>query len=107
MMPFRYHRMERKEQLLELLDPEHEVELDGTFLNYLAAAIRASSPSERQQALDKAAQAYERALDDVLYENGGILGRKAEHDARRSQNFSGSQDSSVAESGQLGSRQAG
>jgi hypothetical protein len=89
MMPFRYHRMEGKEQLLELLDPEHEVELDGTFLKHLAAAIRASSPSERQQALDKAAQAYENALDDVLYENGGILGRKAEHDARRSQNFSG------------------
>jgi hypothetical protein len=87
MMPFRYHRMERKEQLLELLDPEHEVELDGTFLNHLAAAIRASSPSERQQALDKATEAYENALDDVL-------GRKAEHDARRSQNLSG----------QLGSR---
>ena len=94
MMPFRYHRMERKEQLLELLDPEHEVELDATFLKHLAAAIRASSPSERQQALDKATQAYENALDDVLYENGGILLRKAEHDARRSHNFSG----------QLGSR---
>ena len=107
MMPFRYHRMQRKEQLLELLDPEHEVELDTTFLNYLAAAIRASSPSERQQALDKAAQAYERALDDVLYESGGILRRKAEHDARRAQNFSGSQDSSVAEAGQLGSQQSG
>jgi hypothetical protein len=89
MMPFRYHRMERKEQLLELLDPEHEVELDATFLKDLAAALRASSPSERQQALDKAAEAYENALDDVLYENGGILARKAEHDARRSQNFSG------------------
>jgi hypothetical protein len=99
MMPFRYHRMEGKEQLLELLDPEHEVELDTTFLKHLAAALRARSPSERQQALDKAAQAYERALDDVLYENGGILLRKAEHDARRSQNFSGSEDSSVAESG--------
>jgi hypothetical protein len=96
MMPFRYHRMERKEQLLELLDPEHEVELDGTFLNHLATAIRASSPSEHQQALDKATEAYENALDDVLYENGGILVRKAEHDARRSQNLSG----------QLGSRQS-
>jgi hypothetical protein len=32
MMPFRYRTMERKEQLLELLDPEHEVELDATFL---------------------------------------------------------------------------
>ena len=120
MMPFRYHRMERKEQLLELLDPEHELELDGTFLRHLAAAIRASSPSERQQALDEATEAYENALDDVLYEDGGILARKAEHDARRSQNFSvqlGSrvrttrrrtrQDSSVAESAQIGSRQSG
>jgi len=88
--------MERKEQLLELLDPEHEVELDATFLNHLAAAIRASSPSEHQQALDKATEAYENALDDVLYENGEILLRIAEHDARRSQN------SSV----QLGSRQS-
>ena len=96
MMPFRYHRMERKEQLLELLDPEHEVELDGTFLKHLATAIRASIPSEHQQALDKATEAYENALDDVLYENGGILGRKAEHGARRSQNYSG----------QLGSRQS-
>jgi hypothetical protein len=68
MMPFRYHRMERKEQLLELLDPEHEVELDGTFLKHLAAAIRASSPSERQQALDKAIEAYENARDGVLFE---------------------------------------
>ena len=96
MMPFRYRTMERKEQLLELLDPEHEVELDATFLNHLAAAIRASSPSEHQQALDKATEAYENALDDVLYENGGILLRIAEHDARRSQNSSG----------QLGSRQS-
>ena len=48
-MPFRYHRMERKEQLLELLDPEHEVELDGTFLNHLAAALRASSPSKQPE----------------------------------------------------------
>ena len=97
MLPFRYHTMERKEQLLELLDPDHEVELDTTFLKHLAAAIRASSPSERQQALDKATEAYENALDDVLYENGGILGRNVEHDARRAQNFSG----------QLGSRQSG
>jgi len=120
MMPFRYHRMERKEQLLELLDPEHEVELDTTFLKHLAAAIRASSPTERQQALDKAAQAYENALDDVLYENGGVLTRKAEHDARRSQNFSREldsrvrparrrtrQESLVAESRQIGSQQSG
>jgi hypothetical protein len=90
--------MQRKEQLLELLDPEHEVELDPTFLKHLAAAIRASSPTQRQRALDKATQAYEKALEEVLYENGGILLRKAEHDeARRSQNFSG--ELAVAESG--------
>jgi hypothetical protein len=53
---------------LEQLDPEHEVELDGTFMNYLVAAIRASSPSERQQALDKALEAYENARDGVLFE---------------------------------------
>ena len=49
-------------------------ELDGTFMAHLAAAIRASSPSERQQALDKATEAYENALDDVLYENGRSSG---------------------------------
>ena len=65
-MTFPSERIERKYRLLELLDPEHEVELDGTFLNHLAAAIRASSPNERQQALDKAIEAYENALDDVL-----------------------------------------
>ena len=97
MMPFRYHRMDHKEQLLELLDPQHEIELDPTFLKHLAAAIRASSPTERHQALDKATQAYEKALDDVLYENGGILLRKAEHEALRSQKFSG--QLGVAESG--------
>src|SRR5215217_3045739 len=96
-MTFPSERIERKNRLLEQLDPKHEVELDGTFLNRLAAALRASSPSERQQALDKATEAYENALDDVLYENGGILARKAEHDARRSQNLSG----------QLGSRHSG
>jgi hypothetical protein len=51
---------------LAQLDPEHAVELDGTFIDHLAAAIRASSPSERQQALDIAIEASENALDDVL-----------------------------------------
>ena len=88
-MPFANERIERNYQFLEQLDPEDAAKLDGTFMNHLVTAIQASSPSERQQALDKAAEAYENALDDVLYENGGILGRKAEHYARRSQNFSG------------------
>jgi hypothetical protein len=80
-MPFGNEKLEGKNRLLALLDPEHDIELDSTFLNYLSSAIRVSSPSERQQALDKATEAYEKALDDVLYENGGILLRKAEHDA--------------------------
>jgi len=73
-MTFPSERIERKNRLLEQLDPKHEVELDGTFIAHLAAAIRASSPSERQQALDKATEAYENALDDVLYENGRSSG---------------------------------
>jgi hypothetical protein len=43
------------------------LELDGTFTNHLTSAIQASSASERQRALDKAIEAYERAVDDVLY----------------------------------------
>jgi hypothetical protein len=62
-------RIERKyHQFLEQYDPRHTAKLDGTFMNHLAAAIRASSPNERQQALDKAIEAYENAVDDVLYE---------------------------------------
>jgi hypothetical protein len=53
---------------LEQLDPEDAAKLDGTFMNHLVAAIRASSPSERQQALDKALEAYENARNGVLYE---------------------------------------
>jgi hypothetical protein len=73
-MPFANERIERKYRLLAQFDPEHEVELEGTFINHLAAAIQASSPSERQQALDNALEACENALDDVLHESGGILG---------------------------------
>jgi hypothetical protein len=69
-MTFPSEGIERKSRLFAQLDPKHEVELDGTFIDHLAAAIRASSPNERQQALDKATEAYENALDDVLYENG-------------------------------------
>ena len=65
-MQFANERLERKYRLLAQLDPEHEVELEGTFINHLAAAIRASSPSARHQALDKAIEACENALDEVL-----------------------------------------
>jgi hypothetical protein len=73
-VPSDNERIEGKNRLLAQLDPEHEVELDGTFLNSLVASIRASSPSERQQALDKAIEACENALDDAIHENGGLLG---------------------------------
>jgi hypothetical protein len=67
-MLFPSTRIERKyPQSLEHLDPEHEVELNGTFVNHLSAAIQASSASERQQALDKAIEACENALDGVLH----------------------------------------
>jgi hypothetical protein len=69
-MTFPSERIERKNRLFAQLDPKHEVELDGTFIAHLTAAIRAHSPNERQQALDKATEAYESALDKVLYENG-------------------------------------
>jgi hypothetical protein len=46
----------RKDRLLAKLDPEHEVELDEAFMGPLAAAIRASTQGERQQALASARQ---------------------------------------------------
>jgi hypothetical protein len=46
-MTFPSERIERKNWLLAQLDPKHEVELDGTFIAHLAAAIRASGPSKR------------------------------------------------------------
>jgi hypothetical protein len=67
-MPSANGRIERKYRLLEQLDSKHAAELDRTFTNHLAAAIRASSASERQQALDKAIEACESALDGALYE---------------------------------------
>ena len=68
-MSFANERIERKYQrFLEQYDPSHAAKLDATFMNHLAAAIRASSPNERQQALDKAIEAYENAVEDVLYE---------------------------------------
>jgi hypothetical protein len=38
-MLFANERIERKHRLLAQLDPEHEVELEGTFINHLASAI--------------------------------------------------------------------
>jgi len=67
-MPFRNERIELKARALEQLDPKQEVELEGTFTNHVADAIRASSPRELQQEIDNATEAYEEALDDALYE---------------------------------------
>ncbi len=52
MAPSGNARIERKDQFLEQFDPEHAAGLDGTFMNRLAAAIRAGSPSEYQQACE-------------------------------------------------------
>lgn len=65
-------RIEGKAQLLEKLDPNHEIPLESTFTNHVANAIHASSPTERGQEIDKAIDAYENALDNMLYE---VLGR--------------------------------
>jgi hypothetical protein len=61
-------RPQRKSRLLERLGPGREVELEDAFTSHVADAIRASSPTERQQAIDKATQTYEAALDEALYE---------------------------------------
>jgi hypothetical protein len=46
-------RLERKyHQFLEKRDAGHDVALGGACTNHLAAAIQASSASERQQALE-------------------------------------------------------
>ena len=75
-MPFPNERIERKYRLLAQLAPELDLALDGSFMENLAAAIRTSSPSERQQALDRAIEAYEKALDDLLNENGWMPGQE-------------------------------
>jgi hypothetical protein len=67
-MPSRNERIERKARALEQLDPNQEVQLEGTFTNHLADAIHASSPTELQQEIDNATEAYEDALDEALYE---------------------------------------
>jgi hypothetical protein len=61
-------RIDRKSRLLERLGLGREVELEDAFTSHVADAIRASSPTERQQAIDKATEAYEAALDEALYE---------------------------------------
>ncbi len=67
MMLYPNERIEGKARLLEDLDPNYEVQLESTFTNHVANAIRASSPTERRQEIDKAIEAYENALDNVLY----------------------------------------
>jgi hypothetical protein len=67
-MPLRNERIERKAQFLEHLDLKHEVELDGTFADHLADAIRTGDPKERHRQIAEATKAYEDALDDALYE---------------------------------------
>jgi hypothetical protein len=67
-MPSRNESIERKARALEQLDPKQEVELESTFTNHVADAIRASSPRELQQEIDNAIEAYEDALDEALYE---------------------------------------
>jgi hypothetical protein len=64
----RNERIDRKSQHLQRLDPKREVELEGTFINHLVDAFCASGPTELQQAVDQATEAYEDALDEVLYE---------------------------------------
>jgi hypothetical protein len=59
-------RIEHKAKALTRLDPEREVELEDALTNYLADAIRASSPRERQQELDNAIEAFEDALNGSL-----------------------------------------
>lgn len=63
----RNERIERKAIALKRLDPEREVELEDAFTYHLADAIRASSPIECQQEIDKATEAFEEALDGALY----------------------------------------
>jgi hypothetical protein len=74
-MRSRHERIARKAELLASLDPRREVNLQGTYDNHVVAAIRASSPTDRQREIDKATEAYENALDHALYE---VLDKRAE-----------------------------
>jgi hypothetical protein len=64
----RMERIECKLQVLEHLDPNHEVMLEGAFVAHLADAIRAEDSKERRQQLGEALEAYEGALDGAIYE---------------------------------------
>jgi hypothetical protein len=64
----RVERIECKLQLLEHLDPKHEVMLLGTFVAHFAATIHAEDSKERRQEIGEALEAYEGALDGALYE---------------------------------------
>ena len=75
-MLFPNERIESKYRLLAQLAPELDLALEGSFMDNLAAAIRTSSLSERQQALERAIEAYEKALDKALYENGWMVGEE-------------------------------
>jgi hypothetical protein len=61
-------RIKRKVQLLEQLDSKHEIELERTFEEHLADAIRAGDPKEYRQKIAEATEVYEGALDSALYE---------------------------------------
>ena len=62
----RQERIEFKHRLLDQRDSKYAAKLDRAFTSHLTAAIQATGPSERQQALEKALEAYEDALDDAL-----------------------------------------
>ena len=64
----RMERIECKLQVLEHLDPKHEVMLEGTFVAHFAATIHAEDSKERRQQLGEALEAYEGALDGAIYE---------------------------------------
>jgi len=67
-MPYPNERIAGKAQLLEELDPNDQLPLEGTFVIHVANAISASSPAERRQEIDKAIELYENALDNALHE---------------------------------------
>jgi hypothetical protein len=63
-------RIEREAQFLAQRNPRGQ--LNGKFENHLADAIQSSSPTERQQALDKAIEAVENTPNDAFLGMFGI-----------------------------------
>jgi hypothetical protein len=63
-------RIEREAKFLAQRNPG--AELNGKFENHLADAIQSSSPTERQQALDKAIEAVENAPNNAFLGMFGI-----------------------------------